>query len=62
MIDGGVWFFGFAFGYALCWFVTRWKALYRHCCREHYATHVWCPCRDCTREREEVARDAARLR
>lgn len=45
----------FAAGYYLSHLMNCWGAMYRRCCREHYATHATCRCADCQRDRELAA-------
>jgi len=42
---------GFLAGFLACRLIVRWGAMWRVCCREHYATHAECECRDCVRDR-----------
>jgi hypothetical protein len=49
MIPG--FFIGGIFGFVLFKLLSTWKAMCRVCCREHYATHDTCTCRDCEMDR-----------
>ena len=43
---------GFALGFLARHLLGYWHLMFRACCRDHYATHATCPCRDCAADRE----------